>query len=558
MENGEYNFEHNSASRPQRSGTSGASRESTLFTEIPLESVRRTPNSGRPASSTNATSAPQTDRRTARTAQTQGTDRSMPRAVPYTPQSAQRQTNAMYGNASQQGRPSRTGSAASFTEISWDNLKNGNLDAAMREKPTQPQTQQRPYAVPAAQQRTNPPQEYASYGNYGGYRQRNENQPQYRSAPQTPQYDPDPFYGGAPQRETPAQQPYAAQRGHGDYYRPGAVHRPAARSSAARSSSGTIPPRTGVPKRKGPRFPRGGQGRLHPAFYVGGAVLVLLIILGVVKLAQKSSEKPLYTLPSYAPVTATPAPTDVPEQSEASETTEEEATPTPRPTAEPTPTPSGAKAQRSGNLIVPADWGATVPERTNAVYDSFFDRSCMIGNSLVEGFFMWSGMTNMRYIYNTGAVVSDVIGTLDLSPLTLNDPDYYENIYLMFGLNEVGTDVNSFIQSYQKLVEYIRQYQTEANIYIISVTPVTQEVDADANEVQSMDRIDTFNSALKQFCVDQNCWYLDIYSMLLDENGYLSADYAYEGDGKHFEKSGYVAWANYMKTHYVDEDLLTE
>ena len=46
--------------------------------------------------------------------------------------------------------------------------------------------------------------------------------------------------------------------------------------------------------------------------------------------------------------------------------------------------------------------------------------------------------------------------------------------------------------------------------------------------------------------------------MLLDETGYLSMRYAFAGDGKHFEKSGYVAWANYMKTHYVDADLLTE
>ena len=46
--------------------------------------------------------------------------------------------------------------------------------------------------------------------------------------------------------------------------------------------------------------------------------------------------------------------------------------------------------------------------------------------------------------------------------------------------------------------------------------------------------------------------------MLVDEYGFLSSDYAFAGDGKHFEKSGYVAWANYMKTHYVDEGLLTE
>ena len=44
----------------------------------------------------------------------------------------------------------------------------------------------------------------------------------------------------------------------------------------------------------------------------------------------------------------------------------------------------------------------------------------------------------------------------------------------------------------------------------------------------------------------------------LDSDGYLSGDYAFVGDGKHFEKSGYVTWANYMKTHYVDDRLLTE
>ena len=113
-------------------------------------------------------------------------------------------------------------------------------------------------------------------------------------------------------------------------------------------------------------------------------------------------------------------------------------------------------------------------------------------------------------------------------------------------------------EGYKKLVDFIREYQPTANIVLISVTPVTRQVDGDPNEVQSMDRIRTFNSALQEFCVDQNCWYLDIYHLLLDSDGYLSGDYAFVGDGKHFEKSGYVAWANYMKTHYVDDKLLTE
>ena len=599
MENRESSYyRRDGASRPPQREDASSQRESALFTELPLNSVRRTPNSGRPAPE--YTETVNETRRAARPAAETG--RTAPRAVPYTPQSrpAQSYTDySGYANTRQpqprQQAPYSGGRSTAFTEISWDALRSGNLEqnatGNRRAAPAQPQTdaygrtaqpqadpyrsaaqprQTDPYYSNAAQPRSDsysrPAQPQQGSDPYrrsdGSYRQPYATGG-YRAAPQPSEQERDPFYGAnIPQGETPPRSYGASQRSHGDYYRPGAVRRPVQRGTAGRASNSGTPPRRPPSNNGGGgfsfRLPRIGKNRLHPAFLLIALVLVGLLIFGIVKLVQKGNEKPMYTLPSYAPVTATPRPADTPQPGDATPEASAEVSMTPKPTAVPTPTPSGAKAKRDGDLIVPADWGATVPERAEAVYDSHFDRSCMIGNSLVEGFFMWSGITNMKYIHGTGAVVNNVLGTLDLSPLTLNDSDYYQDIYLMFGLNEVGTDVNSFVQSYKTLIEYVREHQTKANIYIISVTPVTQDVDADPNEVQSMERINAFNSALKQLCADNNCWYLDIYSMLVDEYGYLSSDYAFAGDGKHFEKSGYVAWANYMKTHYVDEGLLTE
>ena len=584
MENRESSYyRKDGASRPpQREEAS--QRESALFTELPLDSVRRTPSSGRPAPEYAETG--NGNRRAARPAADTG--RAAPRAVPYTPQSRPAQSyadyNAYNSRQPQQRRqePYYGGRSTAFTEISWDALCSGNLEQGApntrRAVPAQPQAD--PYGrtpQPQAELYRNaaqprqaepyynaaPAQQAAPYRRSDGTYRQPYATGGYRAAPQPVETESDPFYGGnLPQGDTPQRIYGAAQRPHGDYYRPGAVRRPAQRGTAGRSSGSGTPPRRPPSDNGGGgfsfRLPRIGKNRIHPAFLLIALVLAGLLIFGIVKLVQKGSEKPMYTLPSYAPVTATPRPADTPQPGEATPEASAEVSMTPKPTAVPTPTPSGAKAKRDGELIVPADWGAIVPERAEAVYDSHFDRSCMIGNSLVDGFFIWSGVTNMRYIYGTGAVVNNVLGTLDLSPLTLNDPDYYQDIYLMFGLNEVGTDVNSFVQSYKKLIEYVREHQTKANIYVISITPVTQEVDADPNEVQSMERINSFNSALKQLCADNNCWYLDIYSMLVDEYGFLSSDYAFAGDGKHFEKSGYVAWANYMKTHYVDEGLLTE
>ena len=585
MENRESSYyRKDGASRPpQREDAS--QRESALFTELPLDSVRRTPSSGRPAPEYAETG--NGNRRAARPAADTG--RAAPRAVPYTPQSRPAQSYADYNDYNNTRQPQQRrqepyygGRSTAFTEISWDALCSGNLEQGApntrRAVPAQPQANPygraaQPQADPyrnAAQPRqaepyytAAPAQQAAPYRRSDGTYRQPYATGGYRAAPQPMETESDPFYGGnLPQGDTPPRTYGAAQRPHGDYYRPGAVRRPAQRGTAGRASGSGTPPRRPPSDNGGGgfsfRLPRIGKNRIHPAFLLIALVLAGLLIFGIVKLVQKGSEKPMYTLPSYAPVTATPRPADTPQPGEATPEASAEVSMTPKPTAVPTPTPSGAKAKRDGELIVPADWGAIVPERAEAVYDSHFDRSCMIGNSLVDGFFLWSGVTNMRYIYGTGAVVNNVLGTLDLSPLTLNDPDYYQDIYLMFGLNEVGTDVNSFVQSYKKLIEYVREHQTKANIYVISITPVTQEVDADPNEVQSMERINSFNSALKQLCADNNCWYLDIYSMLVDEYGFLSSDYAFAGDGKHFEKSGYVAWANYMKTHYVDEGLLTE
>lgn len=370
-----------------------------------------------------------------------------------------------------------------------------------------------------------------------------------------------------PRRQAVPRQSAAPRQGYVPPNRqPPGQQSPMWRAPAPQNGRGPAPIRgnghvqyTGRPRQQG----------LNPLVYVGGFALLALVIFLVARLAGSSGQN---RVPATARPTVDPgvAITSVPSMdpnggdvtavgAETSPGTSPETTPdvTPTPSPEPTATPSGPKAEQLGNLIVPADWGPVVPERNTEVYDSHFEKTVMIGNSLVEGFFMWSGL-KMKCIYDTGATIDKVLGIMDLSPLTLNAPGYYTDIYLMFGLNEVGTDVNNFVQNYKKVVDFIREYQPDANIYVISVTPVMDWVDKDPGEVQSMERVDRFNAALKEFCVDQHCWYLDIYTMLLDGQGFLSTEYGYAGDGKHLEKSGYVAWANYMKTHYVDAGLLTE
>ena len=251
--------------------------------------------------------------------------------------------------------------------------------------------------------------------------------------------------------------------------------------------------------------------------------------------------------PSPTPaVTFTPEPTATP-----SPTPE----PTPLPTPEPTPEPIGAKARRSGKLVVPGEWGVDIPLREKAAEDSFFDSSCMIGNSMVQGFQLWSGLHNIPCMAETGATVYSALKLIDLRPVRNNR---YDNVYIMLGLNEVGLEPDTFIENYAAIVDYVRAYQPAANIIIISVTPVMRWVDEQPYSSHTMVNINALNRALRFMCEQKECWYLDISSILSDEEGFLSEVYAYKGDGKHMEANGYELWADYMRTHYVDEALITE
>ena len=561
------------ASRPPESGLT---EDTPLFTDIPYTPNRRTGNNGRPSSASPAGVK-------GRSPDGEPLFGARNNRAPVRPDPGTRQASAS-------ARPGRSGRTAPvYTELSWDDLMRGaDVDRLGRSPESSRPADRAAFPGPAAQPRSGS-QYFGGFDQemeelfYDRSRQPASNRPEPERAPATdpasassrvyerrgpsrsgsprsaapsaPAYPPQstPRRAAAPRTNTPAPARRAAASSArpqwNSVFGPSSGQKPSNRQPA-RSSAPARPASDG---RTGPGSRRPSFGRIPPLFLGGGLVLVALLVFLIARLTGDSSASPR---PASAPANLATA---VPVSSlQPSATPESPVETTPAPTPEPTPTPSGPKAKKVGELIVPADWGPSIPARSRAVYDSFFDQSCMVGNSLVEGFRNWAGMNNLRCVFHTGATVSNAIGNIDLAPITLNPSGYYDNIYLMFGLNEIGTDVNSFVQGYKKLVDFIRQYQPTANIICISVTPVMKQVDEDPNEVQSMDRIRNFNAALQEFCVDQNCWYLDIYNLLLDQDGYLSKDYAYIGDGKHFEKSGYVAWANYMKTHYVDEKLLTE
>ena len=228
--------------------------------------------------------------------------------------------------------------------------------------------------------------------------------------------------------------------------------------------------------------------------------------------------------PSPAPETpAPPEPEDVPKPES-----------TPEPTAEPYDGPDLAAGE-------PVD-------------DGYFDGAAFFGNSLVDGLSRYGGIKNASFYAATSASVVNVSITQNsllesgdkatlLEAMTETD---HEKIYILLGINEIGFEPEYFSQLYGTMLDSIRQAEPDSDIYIMSLSPVTQAC-SESSDVFNMERIGAYNDALYALAQDKQCYYVDLCAALAGEDGYLTEEDS--TDGIHLKPEKYPDWAEYLRTH---------
>ena len=172
---------------------------------------------------------------------------------------------------------------------------------------------------------------------------------------------------------------------------------------------------------------------------------------------------------------------------------------------------------------------------------SFFSDAAMLGNSLVDGMKLYSGL-NMDFYGQTSATVYN--NTLD-SLLQKR----YGKVYIEFGINEIGGTTEAVTAKYGEIIDSIRAVMPDAEIYVMAVTPVTK-ARSDAGSF-TMTRINALNAALYDMCGKKECWYLDCCTLLEDDAGYLVEDYAGWDGSPHLGAAGYAAWTEIIRTYYA-------
>ncbi len=261
-----------------------------------------------------------------------------------------------------------------------------------------------------------------------------------------------------------------------------------------------------------------------------------------------------------------------------------EASATPEPTPEPTPVPVVAQT----NIAVPnehdANWntmaytirvldetvlpqgdGTTAMDYRLAAQGAsglvdkvYFDGATFIGDSITQGLQLYStGLPNANYCayrsvgpqaFVNGTTVTDVNGVSQI-PLEALVESAPEQVYIMLGTNTLtsNSDYTSFLAYYGQLIDMIKELLPHVEIYVQSVPPVRPEVSATRPGLYK-ERLAMINDELAALALSKDCYYINLWEVLADENGDFRAEFA-AADGIHMNPDGYAVWVEYLRTH---------
>lgn len=218
------------------------------------------------------------------------------------------------------------------------------------------------------------------------------------------------------------------------------------------------------------------------------------------------------------------------------------------------------KVQTLENGETAVDFRMVSVPASEAVDISYFSRASFLGDSLTQGMELYStGLPNAHYCAYKGIGPNAVVnGTLcrrsdgeqevPLEALRARQP---EVLYVLLGTNVLGRDADysGFLTYYRLMLDMLTQELPHTTIYVQSITPVRPEVSAEENHAGlNKERLCRINNELAAVALEKNCYFLNLWEALADENGDLKAEFA-QPDGYHLTPKGYTAWVEYLSTH---------
>ncbi|MEG0874595.1 MAG: GDSL-type esterase/lipase family protein [Clostridiales bacterium] len=199
---------------------------------------------------------------------------------------------------------------------------------------------------------------------------------------------------------------------------------------------------------------------------------------------------------------------------------------------------------------------ATAAAEIPKVKTDVFENTAFLGNSCVEMLKTYGIPQNTDFYSRVGLTVETVFTKTMVNSDTLvidnlNNTNY-DDIFLVFGENELGWSYSEvFTEDYLKLIDAVKTKVPKANIYVMSILPVSDKKSEENEDNTNNQRIGEYNSLLEDLAKNTGVNYVAPATGLLTENGTLKEEAS--TDGIHLNSIYCQIWVDNLKSILKEE-----
>lgn len=178
-------------------------------------------------------------------------------------------------------------------------------------------------------------------------------------------------------------------------------------------------------------------------------------------------------------------------------------------------------------------------------YSALFGSSVIFGDSIAEGLGLYGFLSATSLVAvmgeSTENSLDNVQKMIDLAP---------HQVFFELGLNDIShpySSLDSYINSYENLIDLVQLQLPNARIYICSIFPVTDEA---LQDEPAFSQIEGYNAALEEMAQRKNVNYINTYNILKNNPQY------HNEDGIHVLPEFYPLWLDTLVNNSDLKNLL--
>ncbi len=124
-------------------------------------------------------------------------------------------------------------------------------------------------------------------------------------------------------------------------------------------------------------------------------------------------------------------------------------------------------------------------------------------------------------------------------------------IFLLMGTNDLPSKdvpLSYWVEAYEEILDNIKEESPEAQVVLHTLPPTGT---AYKRHAFLNPRIEMFNLEIKKIAKERSLPLIDLYELLIDEEGLLKKEYTL--DGLHIKKEHYTLWAHHARPYLIDK-----